>query len=380
MDKKVVILATSLYKIGGDLTSTLRMANAIADDYDVEVVNFAKRKDIKFDLHPNITVKNIPMFYHYEQFPEEMWNGNILKLLWFPFLILRWIYFFFINRYIARIKVRRRYKNDVIWAYNYMGYLLCPKKRAIFHMHFSHERILGFTEPLLFKTFGKPKAIVALTKTCQESFTNKFKKFKTYYLPNTLDTIEKYPIKHNGNKLIFMGRFCAQKNIKNVIRVAHELDKLDVDFTMDLYGNAKGEGKGEKKLIKKLKLTDKVFLQGKTTEPRKVMHEHDVLVLASRFEGGYLNVVLEAIASGCTVATTRWSTSVDELYKDKCITGEDVKDLANNLAPYLKDKKKLLEKKKQSQSIMDTYNKDQRKLWFDDIYNDFITLPKKYKK
>ena len=70
--KRVVFIATALNKVGGDLISTMRLANAVADDYEVVVVNLAKNNTCNVELNEKIKIDHIPTFYHYEQFPEEM--------------------------------------------------------------------------------------------------------------------------------------------------------------------------------------------------------------------------------------------------------------------------------------------------------------------
>lgn len=149
--------------------------------------------------------------------------------------------------------------------------------------------------------------IVGNSKSALNSIKTKYKSKSTYILENVVDCAAFHPrdilSKNKQPRLISIGRLVAQKR--------HDLFLKTVALVRDSVPKASGTIVGSGPLLNDLtnlahllNLQDCVRFAGSTDSVVDYYHNTDILVLTSDYEGTP-NVVLEAMACGLPVITTR---------------------------------------------------------------------------
>lgn len=114
--------------------------------------------------------------------------------------------------------------------------------------------------------------------------------------------------------LLSLGRLVVEKQVGLVIESFAQLAPLFPDWDLHIYG----EGPVRDALqgrIDALGLRDRVQLQGRASEPWRVMADADVFVMASRYEG-FPNALLEAMGVGLPCVTTDCPSGPREITRD----------------------------------------------------------------
>ena len=113
--------------------------------------------------------------------------------------------------------------------------------------------------------------------------------------------------------IITAGRLCPGKGYPDLI---HAINIVRKERPIKLAILGEGDFRPElETLINKLKLGDTVRLLGFQENPLKFFRQADVFALASYFEG-LPNVLVEAMAAGCTLVSTDCPTGPREVLKD----------------------------------------------------------------
>jgi glycosyltransferase involved in cell wall biosynthesis len=97
-------------------------------------------------------------------------------------------------------------------------------------------------------------------------------------------------------KLLSIGRLSEEKQVDRIINAFAEIKSGFDDWDLYIYGDGSSRAKIAMQ-VESLKLTDRAFILGSTTQPWEVMSNADVFVMASQYEG-FPNALLEAMAIG----------------------------------------------------------------------------------
>jgi len=134
---------------------------------------------------------------------------------------------------------------------------------------------------------------------------------RLYFLPNVVDTDWFKPSTRSSEPLtlIAVGRLVKQKRLDRFISILHRLRN---EFRLNVRGLIIGSGRQNEDLRAELEsqarglglLPDVAEFRGGVSDTRSVYHQAAVCVLTSDFEGTP-NVLLEAMASGLPVVSTR---------------------------------------------------------------------------
>ncbi len=109
-----------------------------------------------------------------------------------------------------------------------------------------------------------------------------------------------------------LARLSSEKDLPTLIRgFAHFNKSKSPKSTLEIYGDGP-EFDALKSLIGALKMSENVFLMGKTSNPAEVLSKFDVFVLASRFEG-FGMVYLEAMATSRIILASNIPAAVEVL-------------------------------------------------------------------
>ena len=108
---------------------------------------------------------------------------------------------------------------------------------------------------------------------------------------------------------------------------------------LNIYG-AGDQQETLQKLIRRLKLTNHVFLKGYTTHADDVFAESQFTIITSRYEGQSL-VALEAYANKTTVVTFNINYLVEEMYDNpeiaSVVADEDIEALSDAMIALFKE-------------------------------------------
>lgn len=158
-------------------------------------------------------------------------------------------------------------------------------------------------------TFMYSKADLIICQGNSVANYYKRKHGKTVVIPNPINSNAIGDFHENRKKkIVSVGRLIKAKNHSLLIKAFKKISKDYPDFILEIYGE--GELKSElESLIKKLEITDKVFLLGNKKNVMQFIDDAACFVLPSNYEG-FPNVLLEAMASGLPVISTNFPTGI----------------------------------------------------------------------
>jgi glycosyltransferase involved in cell wall biosynthesis len=128
------------------------------------------------------------------------------------------------------------------------------------------------------------------------------------------EAVEGIPAEHQKGvfNIIGVGSLFHQKGFDLLIRAVSRLRDLPIHLTILGEGPARG---ALMKLIRELGLEDRAILPGFKKNPYAFMARSDLFVLSSRWEG-FGHVIVEAMACGVPVLSTRCPSGPDEIITD----------------------------------------------------------------
>ncbi len=151
--------------------------------------------------------------------------------------------------------------------------------------------------------FAFADGIVLQTAQAKAYFPKRIQK-KSIILPNSLNP-KFLKTRYEGirkKEIVAVGRLDDNKNHAMLIRAFAGLTNEFPEYTVTVYGEGEVRGKLEK-LIKELKLENKVFLPGRTDAIEDKIYESSLFVMTSDAEG-MPNAMLEAMSLGLPVIST----------------------------------------------------------------------------
>ena len=140
------------------------------------------------------------------------------------------------------------------------------------------------------------------------------------------------PIIERPQDLIMVGRYAKSKDHLTLIEALYQLKQKGVMPSLTLVGSGRKRYKNKvEDLVKRYNLENQVKFIEHSSEVDKLLMQHKVFIMSSRFEGLNLSV-LEAMASGCVVIGSR-AIGVEELIDNEkdgfLFSIGDIKELAN---------------------------------------------------
>jgi len=183
-------------------------------------------------------------------------------------------------------------------------------------------KVLG---PLFRRIWANAAAIVANSQGLRRLALQFMPQLKIEVIPNGVDTERFYPAEKRDLerpiKLLTVSRLIERKRIDLLIQAVSQTKELGLDVQL----NIAGEGNLKEKLARladELNVTDQVIFMGRVPAEQmpQLYRDNDIFVMSSIHEG-MSNAMLEAMASGLPIVTTRCE-GVAELIADNGIVIE----------------------------------------------------------
>lgn len=188
---------------------------------------------------------------------------------------------------------------------------------------------------VLFKKFGVVP--VALTAEVQKSIENVYD-MDAENVPIVFNGIplEKcIPVqvyKTHAAEIVHVGRFCEEKNHRNLIRGFAKAHAKFPEIHLKLYGDGPLRNDMEK-LVSELQADNYIHFMGLTNDVYSAMSEADAFILPSIYEGMPMTLI-EAMATGLPIITTPVGGIVDMLKdgSEAIFTGTDTESIADSIS------------------------------------------------
>ena len=193
------------------------------------------------------------------------------------------------------------------------------RKKTIFHIHASNFYDFficpsnSFRHKFISKIFIACDLVIVLCQDWKDQLENCYKKVNIISIPNpiTISEYKREDTSDSQNKILnvlFLGFLIKSKGINDLIETARILNNSECSM---LHFYVAGKGPLENELVKKIslyKLTNLVEFVGWANDSQKkhLLDIADVLFLPSYKEGMPISI-LEAMASGCAILSTRIS-------------------------------------------------------------------------
>ena len=187
--------------------------------------------------------------------------------------------------------------------------------------HNSKERYTPWKLNQTRKLSKSTDCIVAVSEGVAEVLSHQSLAAPILSIPNGIDTtlfggMNLLPVNQRPQDLIMVGRYAKSKDHITLIEALQQLKKKGLSPTLTLVGSGRKHYQQEvHNLVDRYELKDKVTFIEYSNEVDKLLLQHKIFIMSSRFEG--LNLaVLEAMASGCIVVGSA-AVGVRELIEDK---------------------------------------------------------------
>lgn len=225
-------------------------------------------------------------------------------------------------------KLCQQWQPDILVAHGFPEHLLGRRAGMLAKVphlvqveHNSQER---YTPWKLYQTRKLSKStasIVAVSEGVAQVLSKQGLYAPIQAIPNGIDTtrfggVGLLPINERLHDLIMVGRYARSKDHVTLIKALYHLKQKGIKPTLTLVGSGRKHYQKEiYDLVGRYDLQNQVTFIGRSSEVDKLLLQHKIFVMSSRFEG--LNLaVLEAMASGCVVVGST-AVGVKELLDDK---------------------------------------------------------------
>lgn len=308
--KKLLFVIPSLAGGGAERVVVTLLRHLNRDIFNPHLVVFKKKGEYLRDLPDNVKVYNLNKKSRYD-FPKLIWRLHRLIKNIQPQVIVSFLEYANLVALIAAKVMPSRIP-------------LIISEQTFLSLALQQDRIKS-TKRLFYRMFyPKADVIITLSKGVKKDLIRSFcispDKIKTIYNPLDLERVSQLvkeaintPDTNNLPMLIAIGRLTAPKGYPYLLRAFKKVrDNLSVKLLI------LGQGKEEenlKRLTKELKIADDVVFMGFQTNPYKYLAKASVFVLSSLYEG-LGNVILEAMACGIPVVSTRCPCGPGEIITD----------------------------------------------------------------
>ncbi|MBX3457670.1 MAG: glycosyltransferase family 4 protein [Candidatus Paracaedibacteraceae bacterium] len=269
--------------------------------HDVHLITFASRDEIPFypldekiTIHPlNLLAETLSIFKRFV---------NIINRL---IVIRRTVKFLKPDRILSFVDITNI---TVLMATLGLKIPVVVSERIDPHFH----NISNLYKRLRLFFYPKADKIIAQTRNAADYFDLKNKMIIQNIVPMPLHKKSAWGSMIN---IICVGRLSLQKNHDWLIRVFEKVGFLPPNTSLTIYGEGPERANLER-LIRQLKLEDRIFLPGAVKNIQEKLAEADLFIFPSRYEG-FPNALCEAMAVGLPVIASNCTGNID-VVEDGC--------------------------------------------------------------
>lgn len=225
-------------------------------------------------------------------------------------------------------KLCEQWRPDILVAHGFPEHLLGRRAglsaKVPYLVQVEHNSKERYTPWKLYQTRKLSKftaSIVAVSEGVAQVLSEQGLEAPIQAIPNGIDTtrfggVNLLLAHERPRDLIMVGRYAKSKDHVTLIKALHQLKQKGINPTLTLVGSGRKHYQKEvHDLVDRYELQNQVTFIEYSSEVDKLLLQHKVFVMSSRFEG--LNLaVLEAMASGCIVVGST-AVGVKELIDDK---------------------------------------------------------------
>ena len=249
-------------------------------------------------------------------------------------------------------KIFKQEKPDALHSHLYVKQYAIPAailarvKRRVHTVHNVAEKELGSKKRKLAKIFYRHNGVtpVALSDIVRESIVREYNivadKIPVVY--NGIDLSrcfpkEDYESKGHHFSILHIGRFETQKNHPMLLEAFSKFHRACPNSVLRLIGDGAGREAAED-LARKLDIIDCVEFSGKQSDVYRYLHEADIFVLPSLYEGVPMTLI-EAMGTGLPIVATAVG-GVPDMLKDgenALLTAVDSQEVADAMLKLAND-------------------------------------------
>lgn len=349
--EKIYWAIQSLDNVGGTEAVSVNLMNLLCAKYDITLVSvFSYSTPYPHKLDPRIKVITLGLPQEVSRFDQNAGRYGLRHPIKLIKLVAKSIGVFLFSAGKIRKKLLGIIEEDALFiASSIDSYRYAPKGRTVlFHYHFDADKFFSFIESWGRRHSRKPDGYVFLAESIKNEVAARKKKLApiSFAITNPIKFPRVKALTYNGNALLFVGRYTAQKDPMFALQIAKALHEDGFPFTLDMYGGGHLE-KEMREYIENNGLTEvKLFVNVPTTP--EIYQAHDLFLFTSAYEGFGL-VKGEANMNSLPVLSTKWKGPIEEVFVDPregiVLDSHDPKDFAAKIKEMLVSKEKALQSK-----------------------------------
>lgn len=359
--KKIYWCLQQLENIGGTEIVTMQIIDFLKSKYEIHLILFTKinLNKITYKIPQGVILEDISFPDKISQFDLNFYSlineKKYFKAIKFLFKTINYYLF-------KRFKIRKKInslvnKEDLIVVGSSELLLFIPKNKfTLQHFHFNKKLYSSLFLKLIRPISKKPDYIIFLTEATKIAINSKIPSF---VINNPSRYARNKNINYNNNTLITAARYCNQKDPIFALKIAKELDKLNFNYTYNLYGDGPLKDK-MKKYINKYKLNNVHLISG-VRDLKDAYLNSDLYLMTSKFEGYPLSAI-EASSFSLPLIWVDIKDPTSSIVKDDVngyvIKKRDPKLFANKIIEVLNNQNKLASLKESS--YLDSYRYEEK--------------------
>ncbi len=321
--RKVFILLTSAWGMGGTIRAAINLAGYLADHHEVEIISTYRRRDEPYfafdprvkvtaleDQRPGAMPRHLrPLHALLSRFASCVYHPADLRKhnhnLWTDLQLARRL------RGQTGIAIASRPGHNILLADLALpGLINVGLEQMNLGSHAKNMR------KAMVRKYRKLDGLGVLTEQDRDAYTRAMngKAPPMWRLPNTVRAVEPPVADMSAKRILAAGRYTPQKGFDFLIHAFAPVAEKHPDWELVIFGAGQSHSRLQDR-IDTLGINDQATLAGPTDDVPGEMEKSSIYVLSSRFEGFPL-VLIEAMAKGMAVVAFDCPTGPADIVDD----------------------------------------------------------------
>jgi glycosyltransferase involved in cell wall biosynthesis len=319
-ERRVTILLSSAWGMGGTIRATLNLASQLCDDYEVEIITIYRRREQPFfgAFPPGVTVTPLD-----DQRPGHE-GGRVRRLLRARSSLLvhpsdRLARHFSLRTDLRLARLLRRRTGLLLTTRPAFNLLACrlrlPGVRVVAQEHTNLRQHGVRLVPAMRALYPELDALVVLTAHDARDYRALLGgRIPIYVIPNGVRPLDGPAADLSARTVFTAGRLVWHKGHEMLVRAFADAGEAHPEWSLRICGKGY-EKKMLEELIASLDLQRRVSLEGPVQDIGTEMSRASIFALSSRAEG-FPIVLLEAMSKGMAVVSFDCPTGPADLIED----------------------------------------------------------------